>query len=104
MDAETSIRKLFIKHFPAESNTLIATDFVKDLAKIVDDLIIKEVKRRTSKGAFLSIRELEELLLLIRELKSKYENLETTTTSDVLKFDELKQTEYKLTEYILSNR
>lgn len=100
---ETKIRGLFHKYYPEYEN-VVSKDFIHELGVEVNQLIAKAVKQQTSGGAYLSVKELEDLLLLVRDLKSKYETLENSTVSDVIKIDELKQTEYKLTEHILNNR
>jgi hypothetical protein len=73
-------------------------EVVQDCAKALLDA------KKPNRYALLTVPELEDLLLMVRDLKARYENSASTTVSDVLKLDEIKQWEYKLTERILSNR
>jgi len=100
---EDNVRKLCCKHFP-EAAVENSTAFTIELAEIVTTVINKTVNQQTKDGAFISTRELENLVLTVRDLRAKYETQERNSTSDVIKLDELKQTEYRLTEHILSNR
>lgn len=108
-DLDQNINKLFYKHFPSlqSENNLSGREikiFVEELGVVVQKLIARSKKQEYSDGAFISIRDLEEVLVTIRDYKDLCENATPLTTQAVLRLDELKQLEYKLTEKILTNR
>jgi len=108
-DLDQNIRKLFNKHFPTlqAENTMSGNEikvFIEELGIIVQKLMANSKKQEYSEGAYISIRELEEILRVMRDLKECYENNKPHTTQDILRLDELKQLEYKLTEKVLTNR
>jgi hypothetical protein len=100
---ETRIDDL-IKNYIQIPGTDVA-EFKKDLYEVIQDSAAQLLKTaKPYNSAVLSVADLENLLLLIRDLKSRYEYTTSTTVSDVLKLDEVKQWEYKITELILNNR
>lgn len=103
-DINIEIRELFYKHFPEIQTTEPLQNFILELGTLVQQVIAKALKQEYKEGAVIPIRELEELLVVIRQAKALYEEKEQHTTDDILKIDELKQLEYKLTEKILTNR
>lgn len=105
MYVEQKIRELLYKYYPdAAKEQEITRAFILELGTLVQDVISKRSQDLHKEGALVPIRELEELLVVLRDLKAKYEDEAEHTTSDIIRLDELKQLEYKLTEKILANR
>ncbi len=103
MTVKESIRELLYKHFP-EVTTKPTEEFVEALSLVVNKTITKAFEQQTKEGAYISIRELEEMLTTTRQLREIYDDMHPHTGSDMIKIDELKQLEYKLTEKIMTNR
>lgn len=51
-----------------------------------------------------TIKEREELLQVVRELRDHLEAIEMPTTKDEIRLQEIKNLEYKLSEIVLNNR
>jgi hypothetical protein len=80
-------------------------DLIDDLWPVLAEFIERRVNDRVNEhGVIFTVRELEELLVVVRELKDNYDNLPEKTGTHVIRIDELRQLEYKLTEQILENR
>ena len=104
MTAAAEFHTLMKKYGVLLSNPDHQEDFVKELSALMNNTIQKIAKRDYKERVLMSIRELEEILILLRELKGKYEGANLTTVEDLIKLDELKQWEFRLTEKILNNR
>lgn len=79
-------------------------DLLNELIPILSEFIHKQVQKELKNVVNLEMRDLEDLLTVVRELKDNYSNLDQKTGSQMIRIDDLKQIEYKLTELILAKR
>lgn len=70
---------------------------------LIDDHVKKAIKASSNKPK-LDLRDLEDFLIILRDLKIKYENLDSKTGNDMIRIDELRQLEFKITELIFEYR
>lgn len=102
MELNLKIEKILSKYpgLSPQDRQQAVNDIVVSVNKFIEDL-----DRDSAEGILdLSVRDLEEFLTSIRELKDKYEEQDSKNTNDIIKIDELKQLEFKLTELIIANR
>lgn len=79
-------------------------DLLDDLLPVLVQFVEQNVALKTEDVVTLSVRELEELLVVVRELKDNYDKMPEKTGAQMIRIDELKQLEYKLTEQIFQKR
>jgi len=97
----TKLDKLLAEH-PVENPDKFKADVLSLIDTYSNYLARQQVESKDV--AIVSIKDLEDIVLALRDLKAKYETSASSTVSDVIKLDELKQLEYKLTERILNAR
>jgi len=68
------------------------------------DAHVKKITAGPSNKPKMELRDLEDFLVILRDLKSKYENLDSKTGQDMIRIDELRQLEFKITELIFEYR
>ena len=71
------------------------------LAEMVDFVV---EWRDEQQGIEVSLRTLEDYLVILRELMDKYNSLPEKTGSDMIRIDELRQMEFKITQLIFENK
>lgn len=79
-------------------------DLLDDLFPLLAEFVTKRVDQHVRQTERIASRDLEDLLVIVRDFKDTLEELSEKTGSQVIRIDELKQMEYKLTELLVARR